>query len=732
MKNRLTTTDDRQRRDGPAFRGDVSRWRWSLCLAIVCGVTVWASTEFPGFRTAQAAVETSVSGDAVVARNKLALVVGNAGSAAGGSAVAIRNARAMAAKLQVLGFKVDLAEDLTAAGMRRALDDFAGRADSSDIALFYFSGYELQAQKQKLLVPADAKIDARSGDTGQALSMQDVLRVLQRAGDRAAKMVVLDTAPYPQQERFRGLKLSNAPARPPSNFLVAESNGPVGDQGIKKDLSIFTAELIGELGARERSLEDVFRAVQVSVSEKTDGSQIPSHISTLPHDMRMLDSRGLSKAGNAGETAEETAIVKRGIRLSDQEAPQAKLDSRPGRGSETAQATDGSSDFEAALWNVIRESKNPSDFEAYLEVFPSGQYSTQARQRLSVLRPPETPKSAAPAVKVEAMQGEYELTVSANIRELPDTSSSIVGRGDKGERLQVTGRVVGANWYRVKTPGGGTAYVSSKLMREPPKAEPKPAAPKVAIVPPRFLSSMKTAPGGNFRDCPDCPEMVSLPAGSYRMGSDAGDPSERPAHTVRISHAFAVGKYEVTVAQWNSCVAAGGCTYKPRIKGAPEEAPVHKLSWKDVQEYLAWLKKVTGKPYRLLSEAEWEYAARGGMNHRFWWGDRMTVGMADCKDCGNGWSYNFPAPVGMFKPNPFGLYGMNGGVWEWTDDCWHTNYNHAPTDGSAAKDGDCGARVLRGGSWRNDAGYAHAASRLRYDFNVRYSTNGFRVARDLP
>jgi len=325
------------------------------------------------------------------------------------------------------------------------------------------------------------------------------------------------------------------------------------------------------------------------------------------------------------------------------------------------------------------------------------------------------------------------LTVPANIRALPDTSSSVVGRGQKGEVFQVTGRVVDSNWYRVRTRQGETAYVASSLLREAPKAAPKPAEPKVAVAPPKLPTPVPSAGSGDtFRDCDECPEMVSLPAGSFRMGSDSGDASERPAHTVRISKPFAVGRFEVTIAQWNACITAKGCSYKPRIKSAPDNSPVHKLSWKDVQEYLVWIRKATGKSYRLMSEAEWEYAARGGVDRKYWWGDRMAVGMADCKDCGGAWSYKFPAPIGSFKPNPFGLHGMNGGVWEWTDDCWHRSYDGTPTDGSASKGGDCGARVLRGGSWRNDAGYARSASRLRYDFNVRYSTNGFRVARDLP
>jgi formylglycine-generating enzyme required for sulfatase activity len=491
--------------------------------------------------------------------------------------------------------------------------------------------------------------------------------------------------------------------------------------------------------------------VKTAVNEARTGAPEPSHASTLTHEFYLVDPQSASKAGRSAEIEEGSQVVRRGIRLNEQEAPQARLDSPPARGSETAQAAAPSSEFENTLWTVIRESKNPADFEAYLEVFPSGQFAEQARQRLAVLRAPAAPKAAPaaptpspkPAPAVEAMQAEYELIVPANMRERPESGAAVLAKADKGTRLQVTGRVVGANWYQVKTQGGTTAYVASNLLRELPKAKAEPAAqpqpapppeiPQVAVVPPRGPSAQPSqAPADGFRDCPTCPEMVRLSAGTFRMGSDKGDISERPAHTVQMSKPFAIGKFEVTIGEWGACVTAGGCTYKPKIDEAPDTSPVHKLSWKDIQEYLVWLKKTTGKAYRLPSEAEWEYAARGRTDGRFWWGDRMTVGMADCKDCGGKWSYSFPAPVNQSAPNPFGLYGMSGGVWEWTDDCWRPDYANASTDGAASSKGDCGARVLRGGSWRNDQGYAHASSRLRYDFNVRYSTNGFRIARDLP
>jgi len=685
---------------------------------------------------ALAAVEASEATPAVRAQARHALVIGVSKYASGPVDTALTNARAMARKLESLGFDVDLAENVTAARMRRALASLGERAEPGAVAFFYFAGLSLEARDGKSLLPADAAVEVSGGRADRAIPVANVLRAMQRTGENGGNLVVLDTAPYPIKGKSRGLKVGNASAKTPANFLVAESNGLTVAPGGADDISVFTKALIAALDKPARPVEGVFQSVRMAVNDTQTGAPEPSHTSTLTHEIYLVDPQSASRAGQSANLDKESQLVRRGIRLSEQEAPQARLENAPPRGGETAQASAPSTEFETALWNVIHESKNPADFEAYLEVFPSGQFAAQARQRLAVLRTP-APSKAPPAPKIEAMQGDYMLLVTANIRKQPNADASVLARAEKGTRLQVTGRVVGANWYQIRTHDGETAYVASNLLHEIPKAAPPPAPakPKVAIAPPRVPSPAPApAPtsGNAFRDCADCPEMVRLPAGTYRMGNDKGDISEQPAHTVHIAKPFAIGRFEVTVAEWKTCVTAGGCTYTPRIKGAPDKAPVHKLSWKDVQQYLAWLKKVTGKAYRLPSEAEWEYAARGGTEGRFWWGDRMAVGMADCKGCGSGWSYSFPAAVDMVKPNPFGLYGMNGGVWEWTDDCWRPDLNGAPTDGSASSKGDCNARVLRGGSWRNDQAYAHASSRLRYDYNVRYSTNGFRVVRDLP
>jgi formylglycine-generating enzyme required for sulfatase activity len=225
--------------------------------------------------------------------------------------------------------------------------------------------------------------------------------------------------------------------------------------------------------------------------------------------------------------------------------------------------------------------------------------------------------------------------------------------------------------------------------------------------------------------------MVPLLAGTFVMGDNAGDSTEKPTRRVRLRGDFAIGKYEVTVGQWNTCVAAGGCQHRSKKAGDTDDLAMRDVSWNDAMEYVRWLSSISGATYRLPSEAEWEFAARGGSSTRYWWGDSPGHGNANCRDCGGQWDRKFPAPVGSFPANPFGLHDMNGSVWEWVADCWHNSYAGAPSDGSVWDQQNCRVRVLRGGSWRNDPTYVRSASRFKYDADVRYTANGFRVAKTL-
>jgi formylglycine-generating enzyme required for sulfatase activity/class 3 adenylate cyclase len=259
------------------------------------------------------------------------------------------------------------------------------------------------------------------------------------------------------------------------------------------------------------------------------------------------------------------------------------------------------------------------------------------------------------------------------------------------------------------------------------QAAPAPTlAPSVApaLAPPVATTTQQSAqpatpPASAVRE----PEMIPIRGGSFTMGSN-DDVTEKPTHQVTVKP-YAISRYPISVRDWNACAAAKACAF---VASGNDDAPVTNVSWSDARQYVAWLADTTRKAYRLPSEAEWEYAARGGTQTKYWWGDQLQSGMANCKNCNDVAVAEQPIKVGSFKPNPFGLYDMGGGVDQWVEDCWHKNYHGAPADGSAWLDGECGSHVIRSGSWRNDAQYVRPSNRDSYDTNVRYPTHGFRVA----
>ncbi|PHY19431.1 hypothetical protein CSW59_10255 [Caulobacter sp. BP25] len=243
-----------------------------------------------------------------------------------------------------------------------------------------------------------------------------------------------------------------------------------------------------------------------------------------------------------------------------------------------------------------------------------------------------------------------------------------------------------------------------------------------------------------FRDCDAvCPELVAVPAGTFVMGSSAKEkgrgPDEGPTHKVTIARPFAVGRFEVTFDEWDACVAAGGCKATDNGTAVASDAgwgrgrrPVINVSWRDAHDYGAWLSAKTGKPYRLLSEAEWEYAARAGGRSTFADGEQISPSAANFKDSGT----NATVPVGGYAPNRFGIYDMAGNVWEWVEDCFTLTYDTAPADGGANAGGDCGRRMLRGGGWNTPDNFLRPAARGRNKVDFRDNDFGFRIARDLP
>ena len=251
------------------------------------------------------------------------------------------------------------------------------------------------------------------------------------------------------------------------------------------------------------------------------------------------------------------------------------------------------------------------------------------------------------------------------------------------------------------------------------------------------------AVGEPFRDCPDCPELVVVPSGSFMMGSpsheELRDDDEGPVHQMRIGQPLAVGVYEVTFAEWDACVAAGGCGgYRPDDRGLGRgRRPVMNVSWEDAQSYVEWLSGRTEHRYRLLSESEWEYVARAGTTGPFHTGATISTDQANYDGRyiygpGRMGVYRRQTlPVGSFPANGFGLHDVHGNVWEWVQDCWNDRYTGAPSDGSAWESGSCSLRSLRGGSWSDGPWVLRSANRSWNGTGFRIDFFGFRVARTL-
>jgi formylglycine-generating enzyme required for sulfatase activity len=246
----------------------------------------------------------------------------------------------------------------------------------------------------------------------------------------------------------------------------------------------------------------------------------------------------------------------------------------------------------------------------------------------------------------------------------------------------------------------------------------------------------------SFRECATeqgkdyCPQMVVIPAGSFMMGSSPTEegrfPDEGPQHNVSVLRSFVVSVFEITFDEWDVCAAYGDCS--PNVSDADwgrGQQPAINVTWIDAQHYAEWLAKITGKPYRLLTEAEYEYAARGGTKTPYPWGDDIGKGNANCHGCGSQWDNRQTAPVGSFPANAVGLYDMVGNVWGWVEDCYHHTYDDAPTDGSAWTVGDCSRRVVRGGSWSTEPRTVRSANRDGATGDDRNHGLGFRVARTL-
>jgi formylglycine-generating enzyme required for sulfatase activity len=365
---------------------------------------------------------------------------------------------------------------------------------------------------------------------------------------------------------------------------------------------------------------------------------------------------------------------------------------------------------ELTEWQKLGRNPTREQLQGYLENFGDGHFATRGRTLLAALIPSK-PEYAVTALS-KVMQVDAGGVV---IRVEPDGSADEVGRLSAGESAEITGKVIGRQWYRVVIAGGRGGFAFGAALVEQMKAE----APAHTL--------KQRSVGDVFKDCNECPEMVVVPAGEFVMGSNDGEDDEKPIHRVVIPSGLAVGRFEITFSEWDACVSGGGCGgHRPVDSGwGRGRRPVINVSWDVAKRYITWLTGKTGESYRLLSESEWEYVARAGTTTKYHTGN--TIGYSQANYSGGGGGET--VPVGRYGSNAFGLHDVHGNVWEWVEDCWDDSYGGAPGGGEARTTGECTLRVVRGGSWNYAPRLLRSASRSRFWTSFRSIYLGFRVAR---
>ena len=675
------------------------------------------------------------------AAGRVALVVGNSSYAHIGRLPNPGNdASDMTAALRRLGFDVTTVRDADRNAMSEALRVFTRASAGADVSLVFYAGHGLEMDGVNYLVPVDARLERDTDVRFEAVMLDDVLASTTGADLRVVILDACRNNPLARSMQRTGASrsvsrgsfgdLNESLLGDETLVAYAAAAGTTADDGAGRN-SPYTSALLSYL---EQPLEIglLFREVRARVLDATEGRQRPHEYASLlgEHYLRAatgLDPRAVEsglRLDRAGRRLVQQGLTRAGFSPGPADGVFGPATRAAIRGWQTSRGTTATGYLDAAgatalgapvpaaalaavasspagvsappaaanvpvaeltraetvFWESMRDSANASDFEAYLARWPSGIYAPLATNRLTALR---------------------------------------------------------------------------EAASDPP-----------AVDPPRARE-----PGDVFRDCPTCPEMAVIPAGTFLMGSDRRDDesydNERPRHRVTVD-GFALGVHEVTRDEYAAFVAATGrgsgdrcyafdadderfdwrSEASWRSPGYPQagDHPAVCVNWEDAQAYVGWLSEETGEAYRLPSESEWEYAARAGTTTRRHWGDDADDGCAyangadrtakrrfdnwTAADCTDGALWT--ALVGTYQPNGFGLHDILGNVWEWVEDCWHDDYDGAPRDGSAwTRGGDCGRRVLRGGSWDVGPRLLRSAIRYRNVAEVRDTIVGFRVARTL-
>lgn len=745
-----------------------------------------------------------------IKEHRVALVIGNSSYVHSPLKNPVNDARAMRDKLQKMAFDVVMRENLKARDIGGALREFRNKLRPGSIALFFYAGHGLQIRGENYLPAVDAEISSEEDVPHQSLNVNTVLNTMEdsKAG---VNLVLLDACrnnPFTRSFRSAGTGLARIQA--PSGTLIhyATRPGSVAEDGDGAN-GTYTSALLAQIEEQGVPIEQALKRVTVRVKNVTKGKQEPWMEGSLTGDfyfvfqgptqvsIQTAPADAESAAWQAAEGARTAAAYQaylneypKGLYAAAARVKLASLASPPvaappaappaaPRAKSEAPPTE---DRDTALWQEVQAGAGREHYEAYLKEFPRGKYVALARAELKRLAAQEKEQQGQAERQSweRAQQFNTDESYQAYLSEYPKGSfAALAAAAQKKLRREAASQAVPQK-LSLQEQQRLADERRNQIERERPDRKKQDALRQAAI--------------GEL-------SLARLSAGQFPMGVGPDDVSDnpeadeaaRPQHNVKVAN-FELGYYEVNVGQFRKFVEAtaylteaersgrsAGChvahnggefvldrTANWRSPGfaQTDSHPVVCVSWNDAQAYLAWLNGAT-PGYRLPSEAEWEYAARGGTVTPRPWSDTgnffariftnpKTAGgdaeqpqhrgcrYANIADESLKKSLNWPnihncndaqvytSSGGYFGRNGFSLYDMIGNAAEWTQDCWNASHAGAPSDAKARTTGDCAQRVIRGGSWSSAPAYARSAARQKNFTSYRASDLGFRVAKTAP
>ena len=694
------------------------------------------------------------------ADSRLALIIGNSNYDESPLANPLNDAADMASTLEDLGFEVMLRTDADRREMAGAIREFGRRLkDQRGVGLFYYAGHGVQLDRRNYLIPVNAQLQEEDEIPYESIDVGSVLAKMESAGN-SLNILILDACrsnPFPQRFRSSNRGLARADAPVGSLVVYATAPGKVAADGDGRN-GIFTAHLLRNLKQSGLSLTQIIRQTRAAVVKQTNGSQVPWESSSLLKDFYL--------------TPNEEQSVAAAIEFSTDNATESNADP-----------------LDALFWKSAQAGNTDEEYLAYLEQFPAGTFAALARARLKIHRQENTapvsepddgnagqPENADKTLTALNSTSTSKSITSSDLQEHTSSTDSLSSRGALTVKVSPDNALVRImNIVEEYRPGilldrskEYDVYVTLNGY------QPWRDRIKLLTNDHRMEVALQKKPL-------DLPGMVHITGGQFRMGCSSGDrlcdKYEKPAHDVVVA-AFGMSRTEITVGQFRSFIDSTGHVTDAEKNSAGFEGcyvwtenggisrsnaswkwqkgkswrnpgyaqngkyPATCVSWNDASAYAKWLGSVTGKHYRLPTEAEWEYAARAGHASRYDFGDdakklcRYANG-ADKTPSPNGsnWSgrlkctdeHWFSAPVATFQANALGLHDMQGNVWEWVEDTWSPGYQNTPTDGRAHLTGQAEQRVLRGGAWDGGEKMLRVTNRSKGKAGSRAAMTGFRL-----